>query len=112
LCSVYEVCVWYAYGICGVGGGMWCGVCLCVCSVCVCGCVCVVCICVWCVCVCVVCVYVGGGVELLNEIAFLIFLSQIPIAMFVCMFVQNTLTLKFISITIFTGEMRVSAKIV
>ena len=69
-----------------------------------------VCVCVY-VCVCV-CVCVGGGVELLNEIAFLIFLSQIPIAMFVCMFVQNTLTLKFISITIFTGEMRVSAKIV
>ena len=49
----------------------------------------------------------GGGVELLNEIAFLTFLSQFPVAMFVCVFVQNTLTLKFISITIFTGEMRV-----
>ena len=44
----------------------------------------------------------GGGVELLNEIAFLTFLSQFPVAMFVCVFVQNTLTLKFISITIFT----------
>ena len=74
--------------------------------VCVCVCVCIyiyICVCVY----IYIYIYMGGGVELLNEIAFLTFLSQFPVAMFLCVFVQNTLTLKFISITIFTGEMRV-----